>query len=71
VPVLCPEVGTVVGVAQQDLTEPSPDFDEHSVSMVEHGPFCFARCVCGWRGPARRARSMARTDGKGHQTDPL
>ncbi len=65
-PLLYPWVGTVVGVAQQDRTEPPPISDEHSVSMVEHGPFCFARCVCGWRGPARRARSLARSDGKGH-----
>ncbi|WUB72519.1 hypothetical protein OG734_21715 [Streptomyces sp. NBC_00576] len=62
-------MGTVVGVAQQDRSEPSQLPDEHSVSMVEHGPFCFARCVCGWRGPARRARSLARTDGKGHVGD--
>jgi len=45
--------------------------DEHSVFMVEHGPFCFARCDCGWRGPARRARSLARTDGKGHETGDM
>nr|WP_229694970.1 hypothetical protein [Streptomyces lacrimifluminis] len=62
-------MGTVGGVAQHDRGEPSQLPDEHSVSMVEHGPFCFARCVCGWRGPARRARSLARTDGKGHVDD--
>lgn len=69
--VLCAGVGTVGGVAQQDRSEHSRFSEEHSVSMVEHGPFCFARCACGWRGPARRARSLARTDGKGHEDGDL
>ncbi|WP_159049515.1 hypothetical protein [Streptomyces sp. NRRL WC-3618] len=55
-------------MAAQDRNEHVPFPDEHSIFMVEHGPFCFARCDCGWRGPARRARSLARTDGKGHQS---
>ncbi|MGW0824853.1 hypothetical protein [Streptomyces sp. NPDC002845] len=40
---------------------------EHRTTTVEQGPFCHARCVCGWRGPARRARSLARADGAGHE----
>ncbi|WP_167459136.1 MULTISPECIES: hypothetical protein [Streptomyces] len=43
---------------------------EHLTSTVEQGPFCLARCTCGWRGPARRARSLARTDAKGHGVQP-
>ncbi|MFF3613841.1 hypothetical protein [Streptomyces sp. NPDC002580] len=38
----------------------------HLTTTIEQGPFCLARCVCGWRGPARRARSQARTDGAAH-----
>ncbi|MFG2793857.1 hypothetical protein [Streptomyces sp. NPDC048419] len=51
-------LGNVVAVAQQ----------EHRTTTVEQGRFCFARCSCGWRGPARRARSQARTDADGHST---
>ncbi|AZQ35749.1 hypothetical protein EJ357_21455 [Streptomyces cyaneochromogenes] len=40
--------------------------DEHRTTTVEKGPFCTARCTCGWRGPARRARSAARADAEGH-----
>ncbi|MFF6999450.1 hypothetical protein ACFY93_31550 [Streptomyces sp. NPDC008313] len=39
---------------------------EHLTTTVEQGRFCVARCVCGWRGPARRARSLARADADGH-----
>ncbi|MFI8194610.1 hypothetical protein ACIF8T_38880 [Streptomyces sp. NPDC085946] len=39
---------------------------EHRTTTVERGPFCVARCTCGWSGPARRARSLARTDADGH-----
>ncbi|MFF2653824.1 hypothetical protein [Streptomyces sp. NPDC058045] len=38
----------------------------HRTSTTEQGRFCFARCECGWRGPARRARSQARTDAAQH-----
>ncbi|MEV5148852.1 hypothetical protein AB0L14_31800 [Streptomyces sp. NPDC052727] len=41
---------------------------EHLTTTTEQGPFCVARCSCGWRGPARRARSQARTDAEGHTT---
>ncbi|MGW4087525.1 hypothetical protein ACWEGS_31310 [Streptomyces sp. NPDC004822] len=43
-----------------------PDQDEHRTTTVEKGPFCTAHCTCGWRGPARRARSQARTDAENH-----
>jgi hypothetical protein len=52
-------------VEQLDATDPPPD---HRTTTVEQGPFCLARCTCGWRGPARRARSQARTDGATHAT---
>ncbi|MCD9143114.1 hypothetical protein [Streptomyces albireticuli] len=45
------------------LTSLSP---AHSTSTTETGSFCSARCTCGWRGPARRARSLARDDATAH-----
>ncbi|MFF9406267.1 hypothetical protein ACF1B0_12205 [Streptomyces anandii] len=50
-------MGSVLAVAQQE---------EHLTATVEQGRFCLARCTCGWRGPARRARSLARSDAQGH-----
>ncbi|WP_078897160.1 hypothetical protein [Streptomyces rimosus] len=38
----------------------------HRTTTVERGSFCLARCSCGWHGPARRARSQARTDAERH-----
>ncbi|MFZ3569126.1 hypothetical protein ACOKM5_19395 [Streptomyces sp. BH097] len=38
----------------------------HTTTVVEQGRFCLARCTCGWRGPARRARSKARSDADDH-----
>ncbi|WP_405840555.1 hypothetical protein OG528_21510 [Streptomyces platensis] len=43
-----------------------PDRAPHATSTTERGAFCTARCDCGWRGPARRARSQARTDAERH-----
>ncbi|MEU3147207.1 MULTISPECIES: hypothetical protein [unclassified Streptomyces] len=48
---------------EQDDTEHP---QEHRITTAELGPFCFARCSCGWRGPARRARSLARAEGRKH-----
>ncbi|KAB1982369.1 MULTISPECIES: hypothetical protein [Streptomyces] len=56
-------MGNVVGVEHLDETDPLPG---HRTTTVEQGPFCLARCTCGWRGPARRARSQARTDATTH-----
>ncbi|MFI7383578.1 hypothetical protein [Streptomyces sp. NPDC049813] len=39
---------------------------EHATTVMEAGRFCLARCTCGWRGPARRARSKARSDADEH-----
>ncbi|MFC7881947.1 hypothetical protein ACFUVV_08745 [Streptomyces sp. NPDC057376] len=57
-------------MAQQDGLEapgeaPGPE-PEHLTTTAEQGRFCLARCSCGWRGPARRARSQARTDAQTH-----
>ncbi|MEU0744009.1 hypothetical protein [Streptomyces sp. NPDC006134] len=53
-------------MAQQDGRAPSGEPSEHRTTTVEQGRFCAARCSCGWRGPARRARSLARADAEGH-----
>ncbi|MFG1670275.1 hypothetical protein [Streptomyces sp. Y7] len=56
-------------MAQKDgPTSPTKqgDLSGHRTSMVEKGPFCSAHCTCGWRGPARRARSLARSDAEVH-----
>ncbi|WP_078876984.1 hypothetical protein [Streptomyces sp. 150FB] len=47
-------------------TPPSP----HATSTTERGSFCLARCVCGWSGPARRSRDLARTDAAAHALNP-
>ncbi|MER7347503.1 hypothetical protein ABT390_19105 [Streptomyces aurantiacus] len=52
-------------MAEQQSTEP------HRTTTVENGPFCAARCTCGWRGPARRARSKARDDAAHHAAAPF
>ncbi|MEV5986080.1 hypothetical protein AB0L85_13790 [Streptomyces sp. NPDC052051] len=49
-----------------DQQDSAASHGEHRTTTVEQGRFCFARCACGWRGPARRARSLARTDARGH-----
>ncbi|WP_345646185.1 hypothetical protein [Streptomyces tremellae] len=49
-------------------TAPEPATPPHSATTVERGAFCSARCACGWRGPARRSRDLARTDARTHET---
>ncbi|MFD1828842.1 MULTISPECIES: hypothetical protein [Streptomyces] len=51
------------GVPPQRTAPP----EEHRTSTTEKGSFCSAACTCGWRGPARRARSQARRDAAVHQ----
>ncbi|WP_435844863.1 hypothetical protein [Streptomyces coeruleorubidus] len=53
-------------MAQQDGLEAPPNLPEHRTTTKEKGHFCMAHCTCGWRGPARRARSQARTDAERH-----
>ncbi|WP_407560189.1 hypothetical protein [Streptomyces sp. 184] len=43
----------------------------HRTSTAEQGSFSFARCTCGWTGPARRARSRARADAAAHPPDGI
>ncbi|MFZ3471291.1 hypothetical protein ACODT3_20150 [Streptomyces sp. 4.24] len=40
----------------------------HDTSTSDRGAFCLAVCTCGWRGPARRSRDLARKDAAGHAT---
>ncbi|MEU5419983.1 hypothetical protein [Streptomyces sp. NPDC020667] len=47
-------------------TAAAPLSAAHSTSTSETGSFCSAHCTCGWRGPARRARSLAREDATSH-----
>ncbi|MEU3659109.1 hypothetical protein AB0E77_04990 [Streptomyces sp. NPDC032940] len=54
-------------MAQQDAPEAPRDIPDHLTTTVEQGAFCVAHCTCGWRGPARRARSQARTDAESHR----
>ncbi|WP_461081744.1 hypothetical protein [Streptomyces deserti] len=53
-------------MTEQARFAPSSDHPEHRTTTIERGPFCVARCTCGWSGPARRARSLARTDAAEH-----
>ncbi|WP_327132650.1 hypothetical protein OG311_18080 [Streptomyces sp. NBC_01343] len=38
----------------------------HTTTTAERGSFCTASCSCGWRGPARRSRDLARRDADRH-----
>ncbi|MFB6618415.1 hypothetical protein ACFCV9_30060 [Streptomyces sp. NPDC056367] len=40
----------------------------HITSTAERGSFCLAVCSCGWTGPARRSRDLARKDASRHTT---
>ncbi|MFI6347658.1 hypothetical protein [Streptomyces sp. NPDC050560] len=56
-------------MAQQDDVTGPRTVEGHRTSTAEAGRFCLARCSCGWRGPARRARSKARSDVEAHLAD--
>ncbi|MDO0927063.1 hypothetical protein QQY24_17195 [Streptomyces sp. TG1A-8] len=53
-------------MAQREGPERAGQGREHLTTTGEEGRFCVARCACGWRGPARRARSQARADADRH-----
>ncbi|AKG44439.1 hypothetical protein H7827_12715 [Streptomyces sp. JH002] len=38
----------------------------HEVTLNERGPFVAPRCSCGWYGPARRSRPLARDEAAAH-----
>ncbi|OPF80432.1 hypothetical protein VT50_0213325 [Streptomyces antioxidans] len=45
-----------------------PGRNHLTTTTVERGSFSVARCSCGWHGPARRARAVARDDAADHAT---
>ncbi|MFJ3883404.1 hypothetical protein ACIPW5_38895 [Streptomyces sp. NPDC090077] len=49
-----------------DHAEPAQPPVGHSTSTAERGSFCLAVCSCGWTGPARRSRDLARRDATRH-----
>ncbi|MER5753175.1 hypothetical protein [Streptomyces sp. NPDC002088] len=53
-------------MAQHEVPDSVRELPGHRTTTAEQGRFCVARCTCGWRGPARRARSLARADAEGH-----
>ncbi|MFJ7413714.1 hypothetical protein ACIQWZ_23295 [Streptomyces sp. NPDC098077] len=66
-------VGTVAGpppAAAPASPPPSGPPEGHSATTIERGSFCLARCTCGWSGPARRSRDLARTDAANHLATP-
>ncbi|NJP46995.1 hypothetical protein [Actinacidiphila epipremni] len=55
--------------SQDDRGEQTGGGTGHRTTVVERGSFVTARCSCGWRGPARRARDRARRDAADHTPD--
>ncbi|WP_461032360.1 hypothetical protein [Streptomyces mayteni] len=58
---------------QCENEEPStggPTLVEHQVTLNERGPFVAPRCSCGWYGPARRSRPLARSEAAAHEAAP-
>ncbi|MFB0626658.1 hypothetical protein [Streptomyces sp. AB3(2024)] len=49
-----------------DSAQPTPG---HITGTAERGSFCLAVCSCGWTGPARRSRDLARRDAARHSAD--
>ncbi|WP_235032499.1 hypothetical protein [Actinacidiphila yanglinensis] len=65
-----PDAGSGSASASAEDPEParpSSDGDHHDLAVVERGSFAVARCSCGWKGPARRARDSARRDAARHR----
>ncbi|MFG2880489.1 hypothetical protein ACGFYU_36665 [Streptomyces sp. NPDC048337] len=50
---------------QRPQPQPQPPTG-HTTSTAERGSFCLAVCTCGWTGPARRSRDLARKDAARH-----
>ncbi|MEU9109664.1 hypothetical protein AB0D54_36115 [Streptomyces xanthophaeus] len=44
----------------------APPGPAHDTSTTDRGAFCLAVCSCGWKGPARRSRDLARRDATRH-----
>ncbi|MDT0343405.1 hypothetical protein [Streptomyces litchfieldiae] len=49
--------------------EQPPAQPVHAVTLTERGPFIAPCCTCGWYGPARRSRPLARTEAAAHVTE--
>lgn len=47
--------------------EPALEVPYPPVDFVEEGSFAYGCCPCGWRGPARRARTSASMDAELHR----
>ncbi|MEJ8643661.1 hypothetical protein WKI68_24375 [Streptomyces sp. MS1.HAVA.3] len=62
---LVPPLGSVPLPRPQ--SQPTPPTG-HTTSTAERGSFCLAVCTCGWSGPARRSRDLARKDAARHTT---
>ncbi|MEV1010133.1 hypothetical protein [Streptomyces sp. NPDC049881] len=45
---------------------PSAHERGHRVVLTERGPFLAPECSCGWYGPARRSRPLARNEAAAH-----
>ncbi|MFE5809737.1 hypothetical protein [Streptomyces sp. NPDC056491] len=50
---------------QRPHAQPEPPAG-HTTSTADRGSFCLAVCTCGWSGPARRSRDLARRDATNH-----
>ncbi|WP_327253579.1 hypothetical protein [Streptomyces sp. NBC_01244] len=62
---LVPPLASVPLPRDSSSAAPAPSTD-HATSTSERGSFSLAACTCGWRGPARRSRDLARKDATGH-----
>ncbi|MGW7436076.1 hypothetical protein [Streptomyces sp. NPDC054849] len=66
---LVPPLGSVPLPRPQSHPQPQPQPPTgHTTSTTERGSFCLAVCTCGWSGPARRSRDLARKDAARHTT---
>lgn len=55
---------------EREVEPPPSPTAAHRITFVERGPFLAARCSCGWYGPARRSRPLARSEATAHLADP-
>ncbi|MET9856764.1 hypothetical protein ABZY57_27970 [Streptomyces sp. NPDC006450] len=62
---LVPPIAVVPLPRDPSGTAPTPPAG-HTTSTSDRGSFSSAVCTCGWRGPARRSRDLARKDAAGH-----
>jgi hypothetical protein len=58
--------GGVRDQAEQPPDEAPARPTDHLITLTERGPFLAPECTCGWRGPARRSRPLARDEAAAH-----